>query len=277
MVVNCENVEKWCAENKKNFKPPVCNKCMYDKYLKVFFVGGPNQRKDYHLEEGEEFFYQLKGDMLLKLIIYGKPYDLIIPEGHIFMLPAKMEHSPQRFEDTLGMVVERERLATEYDCVRYFTSEDCNTILFERWFHLNDVVEDLPPIIKEFMESEERKNMEVGEKSFLCQPKYDIVNQDIEEPQNLFELIKKHEEDLENGKEIVIYGKPKYNTVVKLHGKGLHTIKMNQKRELIIYVLCGNIKIGDKEYQTNDMIRIINETVTSFNLSTASVILTLIM
>ncbi|CEF69114.1 3-hydroxyanthranilate 3,4-dioxygenase [Strongyloides ratti] len=277
MIAISENVEKWCVENEKNFKPPVCNKCMFDKYLKVFFVGGPNQRKDYHIEEGEEFFYQMKGDMVLKLILNGKPYDLVIPEGHIFMLPAKMEHSPQRFENTLGMVIERERLETEFDCVRYFTSDECDSILFERWFHLKDVVKDLPPIIKEFMESEEKKNMKVGEKSFLCQPKYNVVCQDIEKPQNIFQLIKKYENDLENGKEIVLFGKPKYRSIVKLYGKGRHNTKHNHAKELFIYVLCGKAIIDSKEYHKNDAIRIINETTTTFDLTTSSVVLTLMM
>uniref|UniRef100_A0A0N5B9V0 3-hydroxyanthranilate 3,4-dioxygenase n=1 Tax=Strongyloides papillosus TaxID=174720 RepID=A0A0N5B9V0_STREA len=277
MIISHANVEEWCAENKKDFHPPVCNKCMFDKQLKVFFVGGPNQRKDYHLEEGEEFFYQLKGDMLLKLIIHGKPYDLIIPEGYIFMLPGRMEHSPQRFENTLGLVIERERSEKEFDCVRYFTTENCNTILFERWFHLKDVVKDLPPLIKEFMESDEKKNMKIGAKSFICKPKYDPVPQDIEEPKNIFQLIKKHKNELENGEEIIVYGEPMYKSSVKLYGNGSHTIKCNLQKELLIYILCGIVIIDNIKYQTNDVIRITNETSTTLDLTTSSVALVLIM
>ena len=48
------NVSQWIEENKKFFLPPVCNKLMYWGQLKVMFIGGPNVRKDYHMEEGEE-------------------------------------------------------------------------------------------------------------------------------------------------------------------------------------------------------------------------------
>ena len=47
-------VSQWIEENKNFFLPPVCNKLMYGRQLKVMFIGGPNVRKDYHMEEGEE-------------------------------------------------------------------------------------------------------------------------------------------------------------------------------------------------------------------------------
>ncbi|KAJ1345696.1 3-hydroxyanthranilate 3,4-dioxygenase [Parelaphostrongylus tenuis] len=90
-------IKKWLAENKEDFVPPVCNKCMFSNQLMLFFVGGPNSREDYHLEEGEEFFYQHAGDMLLKVIERGRPRDIRIKEGEIFLLPSRVEHSPQRF------------------------------------------------------------------------------------------------------------------------------------------------------------------------------------
>lgn len=54
-----------------------------DGQLKVFFVGGPNQRKDFHLEEGEEFFYMVKGDMNLITLANGAFRDVIIKEGEV--------------------------------------------------------------------------------------------------------------------------------------------------------------------------------------------------
>ncbi|CAG2180001.1 unnamed protein product [Oppiella nova] len=76
---------------------------LHNCQLKVFFVGGPNQRKDYHIEEGEELFYMIKGDMCLKVIEKGKPKDVIIKEGQVFLLAAKIPHSPQRFTNTIGL------------------------------------------------------------------------------------------------------------------------------------------------------------------------------
>jgi 3-hydroxyanthranilate 3,4-dioxygenase len=54
------NLSQWCEENKHMFDPPVCNKLMHKDQLSIMFVGGPNRRKDFHLEDGSEFFFQLK-------------------------------------------------------------------------------------------------------------------------------------------------------------------------------------------------------------------------
>ena len=56
-------------------------------FLQVFYVGGPNQRKDYHLEEGEELFFMRKGDMCLKILEQNKFKDVEIKEGQVFLLP----------------------------------------------------------------------------------------------------------------------------------------------------------------------------------------------
>ena len=40
-------------------------------------------RKDYHLEEGEEFFYMRKGNMCLKIVEGGKFRDIHIKEGEV--------------------------------------------------------------------------------------------------------------------------------------------------------------------------------------------------
>lgn len=69
--------------------------------------------------QGEELFYQLKGDMILKVREQNRFKDIHIREGEIFLLPGKIPHSPQRFSDTIGLVIERRRLKdVEYDCLR---------------------------------------------------------------------------------------------------------------------------------------------------------------
>ncbi|XP_073868012.1 3-hydroxyanthranilate 3,4-dioxygenase isoform X5 [Macaca fascicularis] len=112
-------VRAWVEENRGSFQPPVCNKLMHQEQLKVMFVGGPNTRKDYHIEEGEEVFYQLEGDMVLRVLEQGKHRDVVIRQGEIFLLPARVPHSPQRFANTVGLVVERRRLETELDGLRW--------------------------------------------------------------------------------------------------------------------------------------------------------------
>jgi 3-hydroxyanthranilate 3,4-dioxygenase len=108
---------------------------MHSKQLIVMCVGGPNQREDYHMEEGEELFYQLKGDMCVKIVENGKHKDVVIKEGEFFILPAKIPHSPQRSANSIGLVVERRRLISEQDGVRWYIPNTVNT-LYQNWVRL---------------------------------------------------------------------------------------------------------------------------------------------
>ena len=42
---------------KAQLRPPVGNKLIYSNELQLMIVGGPNQRKDFHIEEGEVIIY----------------------------------------------------------------------------------------------------------------------------------------------------------------------------------------------------------------------------
>ena len=115
------NLREWIEANRELLKPPVCNRELYagSEFI-VMIVGGPNSRKDYHYDVGPELFYQVEGDMLLKTMQGGKAVDITIREGDIFMLPPGMPHSPQRFADTVGLVVERQRKPDELDGFMWF-------------------------------------------------------------------------------------------------------------------------------------------------------------
>ena len=68
------NFREWIEQHREHLKPPVCNRQVFrHSELIIMVVGGPNSRKDYHLDPGDEFFYQLEGDMLLKTQQDGKP------------------------------------------------------------------------------------------------------------------------------------------------------------------------------------------------------------
>ena len=147
--------KNWIEENRHLLKPPVGNKVVYkDTELIIMVVGGPNTRKDYHIDEGEEFFYQLKGNMVLHIMKSGKLEDIHIKEGEIFLLPPKIPHSPQRFEDTVGLVVERKRHADELDGFQWYCDE-CNALLYEKYISLTDIVAQLPPLFEAFWEDED--------------------------------------------------------------------------------------------------------------------------
>lgn len=148
------NFKKWIEEHRENLKPPVCNKVIWQEGDFICMViGGPNQRTDYHYDEGPEFFYQIEGDMVLKVMEEGKPKDIPIREGEIFLLPPRIPHSPQRIENTVGLVIERKRLAHEQDGLMWFC-EKCNHKLYEERFHLVDIETQLPPVFQRFYGSE---------------------------------------------------------------------------------------------------------------------------
>ena len=130
------NFQKWINEHRHLLKPPVGNKCVWDNgdYI-VMVVGGPNSRKDYHYNETPEFFYQVEGDMVLKIIDNGKQVDVAINEGDIYLLPAKVPHSPQRKENTVGLVIEYPRAEGMMDALECIVS---NVILsyIEKRLHL---------------------------------------------------------------------------------------------------------------------------------------------
>jgi 3-hydroxyanthranilate 3,4-dioxygenase len=112
-------------------------------------VGGPNQRKDFHVEEGDEFFFQVQGDITVRIIVDGKVQDVPVREGDMFLLPAGIPHSPQRPADTVGLVIERKRAEGEQDHLRWFC-EKCGELLYDSSFQLVDLGKQLKPIIETF-------------------------------------------------------------------------------------------------------------------------------
>jgi 3-hydroxyanthranilate 3,4-dioxygenase len=155
MPLSSHNLKAWVEENRHLLKPPVGNKMVWqDRDFLVMVVGGPNQRKDFHIEEGEEFFYQIEGDITLRVMEDGKARDIPIREGEIFLLPAGVPHSPQRPAGTVGMVIERRRREGEEDHLRWYC-ESCGAVLFDSQFQLVDLGKQLKPIIEEFYARED--------------------------------------------------------------------------------------------------------------------------
>ena len=144
------NFRKWIDENRHLLKPPVGNQQIWEnREFMVTVVGGPNARTDYHINEGEEFFYQVEGNMVLRVMVKGKPQDIEIREGDIFLLPGKVPHSPQRPAGTVGLVLERKRLPGEMDGLVWFCQK-CGEKLYEEYFHLTDIVRQMQPVFDRF-------------------------------------------------------------------------------------------------------------------------------
>ena len=145
------NLKNWIDENRHLLKPPVGNQQVYklnDDFI-VMVVGGPNSRKDFHFEDGEELFYQVEGDITVSIQEDGKRRDIEIKEGDMFLLPPRVPHSPKRPANTVGLVIERYRTEKEFDSCRWFC-EQCNNKLHEETFPLKDIVGQLPVIMNSF-------------------------------------------------------------------------------------------------------------------------------
>ncbi len=149
---------KWIEENRDALKPPVGNKMVWkdERGTIIMIVGGPNARKDYHVNATEEFFYQIQGDITLGIIHpdTGKPEDIVIREGDIYLLPAFVPHSPQRPANTIGLVIEQPRPEGVTDKLQWY-SDDTHELVYEAEFTLENIETDLKRIMTEFWSNEE--------------------------------------------------------------------------------------------------------------------------
>jgi 3-hydroxyanthranilate 3,4-dioxygenase len=153
------NLQGWIDENRDKLKPPVGNAQVWeDGEFMVTVVGGPNQRRDYHDDPTEEFFYQLKGDIVLRVIEKPgtAPKDIPIKEGEVFLLPKHVRHSPQRKADTVGLVIEMPRPGGAMDGFEWYCP-NCHNLIHRAEVRLKSIVRDLPPIFEKFYGSEEAR------------------------------------------------------------------------------------------------------------------------
>jgi len=161
MIKKPFNIKAWIADNRDLLKPPIGNKCVYEQAddLIVMVVGGPNARRDFHYNEGEELFFQVEGAITLKTVQDEKIVDVVINEGDIFLLPARTLHSPRRPADTIGIVVETSRQNGQKDGCVWFC-EKCDAKIFEEYFVLNEpkeIVTKLKAITERFNQSVEMR------------------------------------------------------------------------------------------------------------------------
>jgi 3-hydroxyanthranilate 3,4-dioxygenase len=152
------NLARWIDNHAHLLKPPVGNKLVFDRAgMVVQVVGGPNQRVDFHDDPVEEFFYQLKGDMILKVADGGKILDLRIREGDVFLLPSHVRHSPQRpAAGSIGLVVESARRADDIDGFEWFCFH-CGARVHRIEVRVKDIVKDLPPLYEAFYADEKAR------------------------------------------------------------------------------------------------------------------------
>jgi len=151
VALSAFNLGRWIDEHAHLLEPPVGNQLVFREAgdLIVQVIGGPNARTDYHDDPYEEFFYQLRGDMVLKVIEDGKPRDIPILEGEILLIPGRLRHSPQRPAGSVGLVVEKMRPRDVNDAFEWYCP-GCWSRVHRVEVNVQDIVKDLPPLFEAF-------------------------------------------------------------------------------------------------------------------------------
>jgi 3-hydroxyanthranilate 3,4-dioxygenase len=129
------NLQKWIDENRADWGQR--RVIWQDSDFIAFITRGPNRRKDFHINPGDEIFYQLEGELNLHYLSDGKPELAVLKAGDLFLMPGQVPHSPRRADGSWTFVVERKRVATEID--RFIWScEKCGNKLYETEVRFDD-------------------------------------------------------------------------------------------------------------------------------------------
>jgi 3-hydroxyanthranilate 3,4-dioxygenase len=146
------HLRRWVAENKNLFSPPFkTNRLLiHHRDFLVMILRGPNVRLDFHIEPGEEFFYQIEGAIELHLKPAGEKREVVkIGEGEIFLCPGGVAHSPRRPENTWGLVIERRRKPEEKEEFVWFC-EKCDEKVLHRTVAQDEVAQQVAKIYEAF-------------------------------------------------------------------------------------------------------------------------------
>lgn len=145
------NLHQWVEQHRDELKPPVGNKYLYcGEDFFVMVIGGPNARNDFHITRSEEYFYQLKGDIVVKIREDdGTIRDYVVREGETFFIPPNVPHAPCRPPDTIGVVVERNRKAGETERQAFYCDK-CGALVHDNEFDCRDIVDHFRQAMEDF-------------------------------------------------------------------------------------------------------------------------------
>ena len=133
------NLKQWINENRGNWGQR--RTIWEDSDFIAFVTRGPNSRIDFHIDPGDEIFYQLEGELNLHYMTPKQEHEIaVIKEGELFLLPAHVPHSPRRGDGSWTFVIERKRRADEQDRFVWFC-EKCDTKLYESTVRFDDPTE----------------------------------------------------------------------------------------------------------------------------------------
>lgn len=181
------NIRKWVEQHRDEMTPPVGNKYLYDgKDFFVMVIAGPNARNDFHKTNSEEYFFQLEGDIVVRIIEDGAIKDVVVREGETFFIPGNVPHSPTRPPNTIGVVVERVRPAGETEHLQFYC-ENCHELVHDLEFDCADIVDHFSRAMQEFWADEELSTcsncgtrVPVGKpvKKIIFEPQVQIIRED---------------------------------------------------------------------------------------------------
>lgn len=129
------SLQKWIDENRGNWGQR--RVIWQDSDFIAFVTRGPNRRKDFHINPGDEIFYQLEGELKLHYFNDGRPDLAVLKAGDLFLMPGRVPHSPRRAAGSWTFVVERRRSQAEID--RFiWPCENCGSKLYETDVRFDD-------------------------------------------------------------------------------------------------------------------------------------------
>jgi len=152
------SLQEFIEKNKELLKPPVNNKVLWqDSEFIVMLIGGPNKRRDFHVDPSDEFFYQIKGNCYVECINEeGKREIVTVGEGDVFMLPAMVPHSPHRVAGSLGIVIERKRKEGELEDFVWYCDQ-CNHEMHRVTVQVTNIEIQVKEAIESFNSSLEKR------------------------------------------------------------------------------------------------------------------------
>jgi 3-hydroxyanthranilate 3,4-dioxygenase len=151
------NLAKWVEENRHLLKPPVGNRYLYNgRDFFVMVIAGPNARNDFHVVDSEEYFYQVKGEIKVRIREGERIVDYPLREGETFFIPANVPHCPMRPPNTIGVVVERVRPPGEMEHIVFYC-EGCGSLVEDIHFDCRDIVEHFSQTMEAFWRDDARR------------------------------------------------------------------------------------------------------------------------
>jgi 3-hydroxyanthranilate 3,4-dioxygenase len=240
--------DEWIETHQESFKPPIANKLMFRNMLSVMFVGGPNARKDFHVDESSELFFQLRGNMEFPIVERGARKIIKINEGEVFLLPSRIPHSPQRPESgSVGLVIERARSeGSEFDCMRWYKNfDECDEVEFEQFFYCRDLGKDLVPVAESYKRF---KNGDTGctfERA-VTPLVLDDSESCVPQPVNLYRWCEEHRKEFECGATIPFFDEthPDKEFRLLVTSEEGFTVRASDY-EVFIYQISGEVNIED--------------------------------